>query len=433
MRRTILKLLPLPTGIFLLFLMLVFHPGLAFNQTSDNRILTVAQPELPQVSVHIVFAHDGPALQMHYVEHLSWLNAVGSQDHPKDRDTNAWTTDLAVGYWLSGKPEDLPDLLRTLAGVFEPITLPDDFAGQEKTILRREYDLRLVDNINRQAATVMNAFLYQGNAIATSPLGTPEQIAALDYDAARALHDATHLPQNATLVVVGNITDGQVQEAVAAAGLAGKIGTETQITPPDFNLAPAETRVFTFDDPAAAPRMIWRKVVTLKQPVNFDLLETQTALLGDILDTNLPGGLAGPLRYDAFITRRFSVSVIALDERHIELRLSAAPDRGVSFARLQAAFETALAISEQNIPPATWERVRERFKTYWPDWNDKKEVGNWMADYVLNRVQNLRIPLGKAELRQLDVQLARDDLNELLLALAGPGRTAVAFIGKDQK
>ena len=313
MRKPILKFLTLLMGFLLLLVWLWVHPGLAFNQGIDSRILTVAQPELAQVSVHIVFAHDGPALQMHYVEHLSWLNAIGAQDLSADRDTNAWTTDIAVGYWLSGKPEDLPDLLHTLAGVFKPITLPDDFAGQERTILRREYDLRLVDNINRQAATEMNAFLYQGNAIAASPLGTPEQIAALDYDVARALHDATHLPKNATLVVVGNITNKKVQEAIAAAGLAGKIGTAPQITPPEFTLAPAETQVFTFDYPTAAPRMIWRKVVTLKQPVEYDLLETQTALLGDILDTNLPGGLAGPLRYDAFITRSFSVSVIALD------------------------------------------------------------------------------------------------------------------------
>ena len=431
MRKPILKLLSLLVGFLLLFLGLWFYPGLAFNQGSDSRILTVTQPESSQVTVHLIFNHDGPAFQMHYVEHLAWLNSIGVQDRQANRDTNAWTTDLAVGYWLSGKPDDLPDLLHRISGVFNPITLPRDFAEQEKTILQREYDLRMGDNINARAYMEMNAFLYQGNAIAASPLGTPEQIAALDYDQARALHDQTHHPENATLVVVGNVTEQQLQRALVVAGLGGKLDHSVEITPPPFVLAAPETRIFTFANPEAAPRMIWRRVVTLDQPVDFDLLETQTALLRDILDTNLPGGLAGPLRFDTFITRSFDISVFPLDEHHIELKFSAAPDQNVSFADLREAFEASLSASAQGIPPDTWLRVRGRFKTYWPDWTDEKTVDAWMVDYILGRVQALRTPLSEAELQGLDAQLAHENINTLLKALTGPGRTAIAFIGKD--
>ena len=45
----------------------------------------------------------------------------------------------------------------------------------------------------------MKAFLYDGNTIAASPIGTPEDIMALDYDEARAVHAATHVPENARL------------------------------------------------------------------------------------------------------------------------------------------------------------------------------------------------------------------------------------------
>jgi predicted Zn-dependent peptidase len=167
-----------------------------------SRILTVSRPDTPTIVLHLVIGYDsadqGAAYQMHYTEHLAWLNAAGDQSGHADHKSNAWTTDLAVGYWLSGEPEDLPDMLRTIGGVFKPITLPRDFSEQEKTILQREYDLRLGDNVNAQANVQMNTFLYQGNAIASSTLGTPTQIAALDYDQARALHDQTHRPENAT-------------------------------------------------------------------------------------------------------------------------------------------------------------------------------------------------------------------------------------------
>jgi hypothetical protein len=277
----------------------------------------------------------------------------------------------------------------------------------------------------------MNTFLYQGNAIASSTLGTPTQIAALDYDQARALHDQTHRPENATLVVVGNVTANELQRAMEVAGLAGKLDHSVEIAPPPFVLTAPEIRIFTFPKPEAAPRMIWRKVVALDQPVDFDLLEAQTVLLRDILDTNLPGGLAGPLRFDAFITRSFDISVFPLDDRHIELQFSAAPDQNISFADLREAFEAALSTSAQGIPSDTWQRVRDRFKTYWPDWNDEKAVATWMAEYVLDRVQALRRPLSEAALQGLDAQLAREDINKLLGALDGPGRTAIAFIGKD--
>ena len=403
------------------------------NQSALSDILTVQQPDASHVALYLILDHDASALQMHYVEHLAWLNSIAGRDRQAGGHSNAWTTDLAVGYWLSGKPGDLPDLLRTLSGVFDSINLPRDFAEEERSIIRREYDLRMSDDPNAQAGVQMNAFLYQGNAISACPIGTPEEIAALDFDEARALHAATHRPENATFVVIGDVTERQVQQALEAAGLAGENRQAQQTTPATFVLSAPETRVFTPDEPDAAPRMIWRKVVMLEQPVDFDLLDFQTVLLGDILDANLPGGLAGPLRFDAFVTRRFSVSVSPLDARHIELQFSAIPDRGVTFAEMRSAFEAALSVSAQGIPPETWQRMRDRFKTYWPDWDDDKDVGKWMANYVLARARALRTPLGENELRGLDARLLREDLNRLLRALDSSGRTAIAYIGKDQK
>jgi hypothetical protein len=76
--------------------------------------------------------------------------------------------------------------------------------------------------------------------------------------------------------------------------------------------------------------------------------------------------------------------------------------------------------------------VRDSFASYWPDWSDAEETGEWMADYTLDRVSTLREPLTQRQLRRLDGRIEAADIDTLLTALAGPGRTAVAFIGKDQ-
>jgi hypothetical protein len=218
---------------------------------------------------------------------------------------------------------------------------------------------------------------------------------------------------------------------MAEAGFPDLDANREDIAPPPFTLAEPETRIFRYPAPAAAPRMTWRKVVALAEPLDFDLLEAQTAFARDLLDTNLPGGLAEPLRFDAFVTKNFAISIAPVDETHIELIFSAEPDKGIGFATMQSAFETALAASAQGVPTATYDRVRERFKGFWPDWSDDEETARWMANYTLSRVSVLREPKTERQISKVDAQIEAADINAILAALAGPGRTAIAFIGTD--
>lgn len=367
----------------------------------------------------------------HYTEHLAWLPNIGAGSRPEDRDTNAWTNDYAVGYWLSGPPEDLPDMLRRLKVVFDPIDLPREMAETERDIILREYDWRMANNPDAQAAEEMEAFLYEGSAIAASVIGTPDEIRAMSYDEAKAFHAASHRPERARLVVIGDIAEAKLRRTLEVVGFPDLDAKREEITPPPFILATSEIRTFRYLDPSAAPRMTWRKIVALPEPVDFDLLEAQTALTRDILDTNLPGGIAGPLRFDAFVTKSFAISITPIDETHIELMFSAEPDKGIGFAALQSAFEAALAASAQGVPTATYDRVRGRFNGFWPDWSDEEEAARWMANHTLSRISILREPKTERQMRNIDAQIEATDINALLTALTGPGRTAIAFIGTD--
>lgn len=382
------------------------------------------------VSVHVVFGLGTAAPhEMHYVEHLAWLNAMDG-GRPADRHSNAWTSELAVGYWLSGAPRDLPELIGTLAGVFDPVDLPQGFAEEERDIILREYDLRVDGNTDARADEAMDAFLYEGNAIAVSVLGTPQEIKALDYEAAQGLHAATHLPETARLVVTGEVSKRRLRRAMRDAGWPEPQDGPAEIAPPPFDLAPPNTATWRYPVPDAAARMIWRRVVALPAPVQIDLLEAQTALLGDILVTNLPGGLAGPLFFDAAIARSFDLRIRPIDEDNIEIRFIAAPETDVSLAALRDAFEAALSDSAaQGILESTHSRVLGRFEDFWPDWENADETARWMSDYVLDRVSTLRAPLSKRDLMRLHRSLSVEATNALLRQLAGEGRTAMAFIG----
>ena len=367
-------------------------------------------------------------LAFHYLEHLVWLNAIGPDKVGPDRDSNAATSAIAVDYWLSGEEKDLRSIFRRLAHVFRPLTLSRDVAGNEREILLREYEERVVGHPLVRAALAMDAFLYAGNRLALSPAGSPEAIRVLEFEQARLLHKATHQPGSAMVLVIGNVRKKQILQAMEEAGWPRGKGEGPAPAPPRFHLAEPVTKVFHFTDPHVQPRLIWRRVVQLPAPVDFDLLEAEGALLSAIFDTDLRGGLAGPLRYDAAIAESFAIAVRPIDERHVELVFDAVPETRVSTRRLRGTFERELArIAREGIPEATYRRVFRRFG-YWPEWDDEQEVKRWLAAYSLDRVFALRRPLSREAIRKMRDRLSRRALNDLLRRLVHKGRTAVAHV-----
>lgn len=175
--------------------------------------------DTPHVTVHVVIPHlPSPTGMDHYVEHLAWLNVTGKEERSAERHSNAWTNPYAAGYWLTGKPDDLPDLLRTLERVFEPITLEPAFAEEERGIILQEYRLRIGADPSAQMIEAMSAWLYRGNDIARSLIGTPEEIAAFDYEQALELHERSHSPARAALLVEGPISARDLRRSLRESG-----------------------------------------------------------------------------------------------------------------------------------------------------------------------------------------------------------------------
>ncbi len=396
---------------------------------APERLTVITTPG--DVVLYAVFANTAePRALGHYIEHLTWLPNIGQGSGPDGRHTNATTSAESIAYWISGKPEDLSILLDKLATVFRPLSVPTPMGLGERDILIREYELRGVGQPDVQISEEMDAFLFEGNPRGQSILGTPEMIRSLRLEDAKAFHDASHRPEAVRIVVTGNVSESKVLAAMKEVGFPDLAGPPPP-PPAPIALGAPVTRIFSETEPRYAPRMIWRRVVTLAEPVDFDFLEQQCQLLRSTLDTNLPGGIAGPLRFESFIAKSFALDIAPLDERHVELRFVAEPDKGIGFNRLRDAFEATLAASASGIPAATYQRVRARRSGEIPDGTDPQAQTDWMARYVVNRALGLRPAKPPADLRGFDARLSRTAIETLLSALAGPGRTAIGFIGKD--
>lgn len=413
------------------FALLLWLVAVSTPVRADQAAFALPLDKPGMVNLHLFIPYEAttPGLA-HYTEHLVWLSSFGGGMRVGDPHSNASTSERAVVYDISGAPADLKANLERLARVFDPISLKESFAIEERGIVQREYDLRIGDTPAEKAFERMNAFLYEGNAEAVSVMGTPAEIGALSLEDAIAFQKATHRPERAMLMAEGDITQEQLETALADAKFP-QLAPRSALVPTPFKGAAPGEMVIRDPDPKSAPRMLWSKLVQLPEPVPYDLLVFQGDLLTDILTSALEGGLSKALRYDAFVARTFEVKVMVHDERHVEFFVSAEPDAGVGFADLRQALEVALGRSSGGTPKATYDRVLKRFRAAVPPPTNRPLSLSRMADYAYRQLSQQRPMLDEQARRALLDQLDQPGNDRLVSSLASQGRVFVAFLGKD--
>ena len=409
---------------------------LFFPEEADGRypaLYVVTIPDSPRIATFAIIPRtdDEPPGLAHYTEHLTWLNMERpGETTGGDSHANAWTNSYVMIYRLDGPEEELPDIFEGLARAFLPLDVEEGFAREERDIVQREYDITIGNSVDMTARLAMNDFLYAGNGLAVPVIGTPEDIAGLEYEAARRYHARTHRPGNAVIVVIGNVTRRQITDVLDAMPANGVSQASGQMVPLVFHLADMAHSVQYIDDPMAAPRVIWRRIVPLDERREYGPLMWHLTLLEEILASGLPGGLSGPLHLDAAIINSFQLQLDALDERHVELTIVAQPDQGVALSQLVERFEETLAqIAASGIPPQTFERVTARFARQRREQDNDAARGKALARHTLAWLFSCRTPLPEAVLVRLQEEASLGTLDQILARLAGPGRTAITFIG----
>ena len=171
------------------------------------------------VSVNLIIPYEAtrPALA-HYVEHLVYLSVIRGKFDGTDPDDNATTNKSAITYTLNGPISQLPAILHVLAGVFAPLDLSTRAADEERDIVMREYDLDHDSGMEEEATDALNTFLFEGNGMSVSVLGSRGDIAALTLADAQRFHRDTHRPERAMLLVSGGVSTDDVAGLLATTG-----------------------------------------------------------------------------------------------------------------------------------------------------------------------------------------------------------------------
>jgi zinc protease len=220
--------------------------------TLDNRLQIVVIPNhRAPVVTHMVWYKVGAADEQpghsgsaHFLEHLMFKGSTGlapGEFSKKVRalggEDNAFTGQDYTAYHQSIAVEYLKDVMTMEAGRMRGLNPPaEEFASENKVILE-ERRQRTDNNPGARLAEQMNALLYINHPYGRPIIGWANEMAALTWPDTKAFYDRWYAPDNAILVVAGDVTGQQVydmaKEIYGPIAKSGKIPERARpVSPP---------------------------------------------------------------------------------------------------------------------------------------------------------------------------------------------------------
>lgn len=243
------------------------HPPVPVQRTLANgmKVMYVRQPELPVVSAALVIRGAGATEDPAAVPGLASFTA-SMLDEGAAGKTSLQIADALdlLGADLSARPGwdattvELYVLKKNFApalGIMSDVVLRPDFPATELDRVRNERITNLTRGRDEPSVIASNAFqsLVYGPEHPYGRFATVEATRTLDRDRVQAFHHAAYRPENATLILVGDVDAAQMQPMIAQA--FGSWRDMAAAPPAPASLAAPQigpTRVYLVDKPGAA-------------------------------------------------------------------------------------------------------------------------------------------------------------------------------------
>jgi len=165
-------------------------------------------------------------------EHTSMMTSLGGQ-------ANAYTTDDETVFWETVPQQYLPLIMWLEADRMATLRIDKDTFQNEREVVKEERRMR-VDN---QPYGRLTEFIFD-NAFTTHPykhqtIGSMEDLQAASVEDVRDFYQTYYVPENATVVVVGDFDIAQAKEV--AAQYFGRVPKAPHPVPRDIPQEPPQT------------------------------------------------------------------------------------------------------------------------------------------------------------------------------------------------
>ncbi len=213
-----------------------------FTLANGLEVVVVPDHRAPVVT-HMIWYKVGAADETsgksglaHFLEHLMFK---GTTQHPGNSfsqrvatiggQENAFTSSDYTGFFQRVPREHLKEMMAFEADRITGLVLTDEVVRPELNVVLEEQNMRVANNPNSRLAEQMDAALYLNHPYGRPVIGWRPEIEKLNRDEALAFYRRFYTPNNAIVVVAGDVDPDEVKADAEAT--YGKIAPRADIAP----------------------------------------------------------------------------------------------------------------------------------------------------------------------------------------------------------
>ncbi len=304
----------------------------------------------------------------HFLEHLMFK---GTANNPSGRFSqaiaaigaheNAFTSNDYTGYYQRIPSESLRSMMAFEADRMNGLVLTDKVVLPERDVILEEQNQRVANNPMAQLGIQIDAALFLNHPYGKPVIGWRHEMEQLTRDDAVGFYRRFYAPNNAVVVVAGDIDPAQALKF--AEETYGKVPRNNSIMPRHRpqEPPPAAVRWLTLADRRVEQPMMQRAYLV----PSFSTAKAGQSEALEVLAHILGSGSNSRLYKDLVVGQKLAVSAgawydaTALDM--LKFVISAAPRPGVSLPQVEAAADGAIAqVIAEGVSSDEMERAKAR-------------------------------------------------------------------------
>ena len=366
-------------------LALLLAPGLAAAQTvtaappatftlaNGMQVVVIPDHRTPVVTQMVWYkvgsADETPGKSglAHFLEHLMFK---GTAKHPVGEfsqtvlriggNENAFTSTDYTGYFQRVPRDKLATIMEFEADRMTGLVLKDENVLPERDVVLEEYNMRVANSPDARLSEQIMAALYLNHPYGRPVIGWHSEIEKLDREDALAFYKRFYAPNNATLVIAGDVDATEIRPTIERT--YGAIPAQPAIGAPRIRPKepePAGPRTVTLADPRVEQNSLRRYYLV---PSATTAAAGESPAL-DVLAQLIGGGSNSYLYRALVIDKPLAINAgagyqgTALDSS--QFMISATPRPGVEFADIEKTIDAVIGeVATNAVPAADLERVK---------------------------------------------------------------------------
>jgi zinc protease len=346
----------------------------SFLLSNGLQVLVIPDRRAPVVT-HMIWYKVGQADEppmksgiAHYLEHLMFK---GTKNYPQGYfsktvsqiggQENAFTSSDYTAYFQRVAKQHLPLMMKLEADRMENLILDDATARPELQVVLEERSMRTDGEPGSRLGEAMDAVMFWASPYRIPVIGWRHEIEQLTYKDAIAFYDRYYTPNNAILVVAGDVDASEVR--TLAEETYGKVPRRAD---PGQRLRPTEPEILASRTVTLADERVTQPSLRQGYVVpSYRTAEKGEAEALDVLAELIGSGPTSRLYRELVLDKGSASSVggyyqsTAFDDT--KLMFYATPSENVSLPDMKAAIETVLAaVAKDGVTEAELVRAKRK-------------------------------------------------------------------------